>query len=504
MMLDIVGSSYELAQKSLSSQRTINWVVEHLTNAGAKSKTVLMPTPGAEIKLEVMTDFEDCRGLFYSSTGPNGMPRLYGVWGYTVFRFAESLNGVYPIGSISSGATPVRMMDNGFRFVVADGINLWEYPLNAEDGDANTLISSGLPPIAGLTPVENVSPTHVAFLGQRLLINSQSTNQWYFSGLPKQDTPLEWGAADFYTMATSANNILAVASCNGSLWIFGYKAVEIWRTNDNQYDPYSYSAGSQSSIGIVAAQSVATVNNMIFWLGGSEVGAAGVYMGQGTSMNRISDMAIEDQIMSLADQTDALGWAYSHKSMVYYVLSFPNSNRTFVYEVTTNTWTERLLRDIESGEWLVYPYQFGIVVRGEIYTGLIGAHPSYLIRLSEDLFTEFDGRQVVRQRTAQPIFDSLDKIQTRELAVDMEVGVTPLLSGYGSDPKLQLEVSNDAGYTYGSVKTMSTGKQGAYRTYVRRRIPNLGRSFVFRLTTSYPGPCAIYQARLDYQPCSNT
>jgi hypothetical protein len=194
--------------------------------------------------------------------------------------------------------------------------------------------------------------------------------------------------------------------------------------------------------------------------------------------------------------------------MTFYVLSFPSANTTLVYEVSTNTWTYRNSRNIASGTWETYPYQFGVVVAGNIYTGLIspvtGSYPSYLVQLSEDAFTEFDGRQVVRERVSQVYFDTMNKIQTREIAIDMEVGVTPLLSGYGSDPQIGIEVSSDGGLTYGKINNVSIGKQGNYRKLVRKRIPNLGRSFAFRLTTSYPGPCSIYQARLDYQTCPNT
>lgn len=507
-MIELIGASVEMKQKNLSSQRTINFILKQLNDAGVKSPKFLAPTPGAMVQLPIGTALaEDCRGLYVASSGPSPTrePVLYGVWGSTVYRFNQSLTAAYDIGNIAGGSGSVSMTDNGFFFIVVDGSDMWKYPLLATDADANILSAVQLPYAAGIDPPELIKPTHVGFLAQRLIVNAATTNQWYFTDLPLPDGSPIFQDSNFYSAESSSDPCRALMVSNGSLWIYGYRSYEIWRSGgQNQDDPFSFVGGSQSSIGIQAINSLATVNNYIFWLGSSDVGAAGVYMGNSTSADRISTPAIEDQIGSIKDKTEAIGWCYSEKGYMYYLLSFPTANRTFVYECITQTWTERLRMDQQTALWLVNPYQYGVYFNNEIYCGLIGGHSPILCRMNDEIYTDFDGIPVTRQRITQVYFEEFNRIQTQELVVDMEVGTTPFLIGQGSDPHMQLEVSRDGGNTYGNVQKKSIGKQGNYRKIVRWNTCTTGRAFTYRLTFADNCSCSIYSGRLNYKPCVRT
>ena len=507
--IDLIGQSFELKQKNLSSQRTINYILKQVNDAGVKSPKFLAPTPGAVIQHTVSTDLADCRGLYYSSSGPasdNFISKLYGVWGNVVYRFNTALTAAYPIGNVTEGGN-ISMTDNGFDFVVVDGQGCWKYPLLAENNDAKTLVSVLLPDAAGIVPATPIRPTHIAFLAQRLIVNSQAGNQWYFTDLPTETDSVVFHPDNFYSAESSSDVIQGLMVSNGSLWIYGYRSYEIWRgTGGNQDDPFNFVGGSQSSVGIVGIGSLATINNYIFWLGGSDVGAAGVYMGNSTSAERISNPAIEDQIGSIKDQTAAIAWAYASKGYMYYVLSFPNVDRTFVYETVTGTWTERLQRDVNTSAWKVWPYQFGCFVNGQIVCGLVGknTHPAHLVKLDDDVYTEYNGDVVVRQRTTQVYFEDFNLVKGTELVVDCEVGTTALLTGQGSDPKIQLEISRDGGNSYGNILDKSLGQQGNYRKIVRWNGLGTSRAYTFRLTVAENCPCAIYSGRFTYEPCSRT
>lgn len=508
MQIELIGASFELKQKNLSSQRTINFILKQVNDAGVKSPKFLAPSPGAMIQLPIGTALaEDCRGLYYSSSGPAPTlePRLYGVWGETVYRLNAALTAAYVLGTVAPGSGPVSMCDNGFVFVVADGVKLWKFPLLDVDAGAGVLTSIQLPEAAGVVPTTLIKPTHVAFLGQRLIVNSSQTNQWYFTDLPTAEDPALFQADNFYSAESSSDPIRALMCSNGSLWLYGYRSYEIWRSGGtNQDDPFSFVGGSQSSIGIAAPNSLATINNYIFWLGSSDVGACGVYMGNSTSAERITTPAIEDQISMITDVSEAIGWCYSEKGYMYYVLSFPTANRTFVYETVTATWTERLRMDGVSAGWKVSPYAYGVFANGAIYCGLIGGHAPALCKLSDSIYTEFDGSPIVRQRTTQVYFEEFNRIQTQELVVDCEVGTTELLVGQGSDPQLQLEVSKDGGNSYGNIVAKSVGKQGNYRKIVRWNTCTTGRAITYRLTFAENCACAIYSGRLTYKPCGRT
>jgi hypothetical protein len=511
-IVPLVGQSYELKARNLSSQRTINWFLKSFgANSGAKSLTVMAPTPGAVAHLVIGSESTKCRGLYTSSsgTGPDFTPRLYGVWGATVYRFNVGLTAAYALGTVTDNGNPVSMTDNGFSFVVVDGLSMYEYPLSAEDG-YGALVAVGMPEIPGITPSTQVIPTAVSFLGQRLIINSANSNQWFYSDLGStnftvDNTSTSYVAAlSWYTAESSSDPILSQKISNGTLWIHGFRSYELWRTTDNADDPYSFVAGSQSSIGITSAASVATINNNIFWLGSSDVGAAGVYMGAGTTAERISTPAIEDQIQKLGTaQSIAIGQAYSWKGYLFYILAFPGTDRTYVYEAVTQTWCERLLRDLTKGDWHSYPYVYMTYYNNAIYSGLNLAD-STLCRMDDDTYTEWDGRQVVRQRITPCYFEDFNNITLKEIIMDCEVGTTPLLTGQGSNPQMLLEISRDGGASYGRLDGKPIGKQGQYRIPVRWHAKGMGRSIVLRFTFADPCPCTVFNARLDYAACSRT
>lgn len=506
MMVDLVGSSYQLNEGSLSPQRTINWYVEiyddGTENKDTKSPKAMMPCPGGVLAATISPDpLNTCRGLYYSSSGsaPNYAPRLYGCWGSTVYRFDTNFAVAHAIGTVSNNGEPVVMTDNGFDFVLVDGESMYSYPLNAQD-DAGTWATVELPYVPG-SSTEKVKPTHVCFLGQRLIINNRFGNTWHFSqlGLTTFDTI---GNLDFYSAESSSDPISGLRVVNATLWIFGYRSIEMYRSSDNQDDPYSYVGGSATQVGIKAPKSLATVNDKVFWLAGSDVGVDAVYMGSGTSMERVSTMGIEDQIVSCSQREQAIGWSYANNGNTFYVLSFVYSNRTFVYDASGKTWHERLARNINSGEWLVYPYQWGVYANNKIYAGTING--SALAYLDDNSTYDWDGAQIVRQRVSPIYWNQLNPVTMKEITIDCQVGMTPQLVSLGSDPQIMLEVSKDSGYTYGNIKQKSLGKQGNYRKVVRWNALGIGRNIVLRITVSDPVPIAIYQARLDFETCSRS
>lgn len=503
-IVDLVGQSYQLEDTSLSPQRTINWYVESYgdEDKDTKAPKALIQTPGATLVTNMTGDLIDKgRGLYLSSSGPlsTRAPRLYGVWGNNVYRFDENYITPYLIGTVSDNGDPVSMIDNGFDFVLVDGEQMYKYPLDASDG-TGTWETVDMPYVPG-SSTEKVKPTHVAFLGQRLIVNNRYGNTWHFSKLGETEFDTE-GNLDFYSAEQSSDPILALKSVNGSLWIFGNRSYEIWRTSDNQDDPYSFVGGSASQIGIKAPKSLATINDMVVWLGASDVGVDAVWVGSGTSAKRVSNMGIEAQIVTCSQREQAIGWAYQANGNTFYLLSFPYSNRTFVVDLSSGLWHERLARDLASATWKVYPYQWGCYANDKIYACTIDGDA--LVYLDNKKFTEWNGSQIVRQRISPVYFSELNNVTMKEITIDGLVGNTQLLTGLGSDPQIMLEVSKDGGFSYGNVKTKSLGLQGNYRKVVRWNTLGIGRNIVLRITLSDPIPYTIYQARLDYESCSRT
>jgi hypothetical protein len=184
------------------------------------------------------------------------------------------------------------------------------------------------------------------------------------------------------------------------------------------------------------------------------------------------------------------------------VLTFALSGRTFCYEAGTKMWHERSTRDLTTGSDSAWRPVFAVRAYDKTYFGTLT--DSNLCSLDGAKYTEYDGRQIVRTRISPVLYQELDNWLLRELVIDMEVGATEYLQGQGSDPKLMVAISRDGGYTYGSWRIISIGKQGEYRRRVKANALGIGRNLVIKIQYSDKTPCSVYQARLTVDKCGRT
>lgn len=507
-MIDLIGPSYELKQRSQSSARLINWQLEKMDPHGdTKSDFMAVPIPGVQLQTTAIIPTDGpCRGQFLAPTGPDGRPRLHAVYGTAIVRYNVDMVGYDVVGKVADNGRMISWTANRFLVVLCDGLNIYTRPMNLADGDLTTFTPISLPEVPG-NPGVKITPTHVGALAQRVVCAaSNAADQWFFSEFPDAGSPntLTFSASNFYTAELSADVINALAVVKNTILILGTRSNEIWGTNNNKFDPYSSVAGSASAVGTEAPYSLAVTGDSAYFLGSSETGASKVYKMDGTTLETISDEALHEQLGSIpyASQTSAVGWAYSLGGQTYYVLDFPAVNRTWVWGSDTNTWHERLKRDLTTGTWKSYPYRFGVYNRGRVWLGTnVGPQLCYF---DADKGTEWDNSMVLRQRWTPNYSDELNNIQGRELVVDCEVGTTQYLTGQGSDPKLVLQVSTDGSNTLGNFRECSIGKQGQYRQTVRWFGLGTSKQMSFVLSYSDEPRCTLYQGRFTYSVCGRT
>lgn len=499
-LVELFGSTYKLGERGNGTRELINWYYEQYTEGNTKSNYAIVPTCGFDLVKRLSSNpLDKCRGLYLSSSGtsPDFKPRMYGVFGTKVYRFKADMTDAYHIGTVGDYGNPVSMTDNGFYFVVADGVSLFKAKLDDLDG-IPTWSQISLPVVP--KTAAQAQPSHVDFLNQRLVINSKNTNYYFFSNFT-DPTTLTGGEVfedgHFYSAESKSDPILALKVVNGSLWIWGTRSYEVWRGQNNQDDPFAFVGGSAGAIGCEAMYSTAVVGDLCFWLGASDVGTSTVFMGNGTTVTDVTD-GVYDEICMLSNRSQAIGYAYKSKENIFYVLTFESSNLTFVYDTTTKKWHKRLLRNVNAGTYEYYPYQWATVgADGEVYFGLYG-YDSCIVKMNLRKFTEWDGRLIRREAISKPIFDNYDMINMKQLMLDCEVGSTEYLDGQGSDPQICLQISRDGGSTYGNIVRKNLGKQGEYKQLVRWNMLGSCRFPVFKVWVSDGVPCAIFGTRLEY------
>jgi hypothetical protein len=208
VLQSIVGSSYEGKFKVVSPEISLNMFVEPIAadNDGYTSK-ILKSIDGNEAVLyfgnnsasktpnQDFTFGVGCRGLYTSTSSPDGVPYLYAVFDNNLWRIKPSLKAddCIKVGSIGATTQPVRFAESG-------GINSQLCIANNStntlicgtlDIDANVRLSVIQNPInpynpnnQNSNPLLNVSParsTHIVEMKNRILINDADYGQVFIS-----------------------------------------------------------------------------------------------------------------------------------------------------------------------------------------------------------------------------------------------------------------------------------------------------------------------------------
>lgn len=455
--------SYKSQSLQFSAQRCINGYAE-AAPADAKSSVVVYGAPGIS-------------SWSVAGSGPiRGARAVQGVL-YVVTN--TELRSVDSAGTASSsigtipGTGRVYMTDNGSELcVVVSGTAAYTYDLSST--------------FAEITDGDFLTPGTVTFQDGYLIFSEDGSDRWFISDL---------NDATAYDSTNRANaegrpdDLVRVYSDHRELWLFGTETTEIWYNTGATF-PFERSTSTFIERGCAAAQSVASDDNTIFWLGNDRI----VYRANGFTPQRVSDYAIEQHLREASSVSDAYGFFYTWNGHKWYHLTVPQIPATFVYDLSTGLWHERTSLGLDY-------WRIGGVV--EVY-GKVLAWDSTSARIGEisgTTYTEFSDsislEVVSPPQTPDQIADGKRLFCARfELAVEAGVGLN---SGQGSDPQVELDWSDDGGHTWSLRKPWrSMGKLGQYKKRLKWRRMGSFYNRVWRVRITDPVFRAIIAAYADY------
>jgi len=127
-------------------------------------------------------------------------------------------------------------------------------------------ISDALPFVNG-SEIERGVPSFISFRGHRLLLTCSNSTQFFFSnmnpdGFSSEDKIFPNG--NFYTTETKADKTLRVIGLD-VIYAFGSKTVEVWRDNNDNYDPYTTSINGNYLEGMSFPNAVAILRNEVYY-----------------------------------------------------------------------------------------------------------------------------------------------------------------------------------------------------------------------------------------------
>lgn len=416
----------------------------------SKSPLTLSEFPGLKRFLKPGTEGE-VRGLLVVNSS------LYSVVGNNVYRDSNL------IGSISSSTGKAWMGQNA------------NYQIMIVAGDTGYVYNWNIGTFAAITDVDFPGSVAFGFLDQYAITIDPNSGTLRNSEL---NDFLVWDGTAFVTAESAPDNLLSVIVDHQEVIGFGEKTVEIYKDSGISDAVLQRLEGAIFEIGIGAASSPAKISNVVVWLDDS----IQVRIIESYSPRIVSTDAITYQISRMSRIDDAIGMGFIWQGHAFYVLNFPTDNRTFAYDITSSSksqrdiWCELASYPVNGiNKWRGFSsYQDGKTVYiGDFNNG-------YIYTLDDDTHTDnLEPRP--RIWTTAAVFDrELRRTMFHdELELEVEMGAGP-----AEDPRVIMEYSDDNAKTWSAELWSSIGRIGEYKNRARWSCLGMSKNRVYRFTVT--------------------
>lgn len=474
MKVPLTGSAYTSRSIMASAQRSVNLYSEHNPEDSPFPATYYQ-TPGL-VTVATATTGGGWRGLYMSTWGT-----LFGICGNTLYTIGTNY-ALTVIGTISSSVGAVSMVDNGSQMIIVDGSSFgWTF-----DNTNGSFAKIG-------SAVAFYGASRIDLVDGFFILNRPGTGQFYISGF----LSTSFNALDFATKTGFSDKLVAVAVSKRQIFLLGDQTTEIWYNSGASAFPFARMPGAFIQFGCAAAATVQQMDGSVYWLSKSPQGERMVMRTENYDRARISTFAIEKEFQSYSTVADATAYTYQQDGHTFYVLNFPSANKTWVYDVATSEWHERMFLDSQGGENRqranCHALFNGNNIVGDWQTG-------NLYQMSLGLYTD-DGAPIRRVRSFPHLLSDGDRVMYKTFIADMQVG-QGIPSSFEA-PELRLRWSDTRGYSWGNHVSQDIGATGEFLTCVQFQRLGMARDRVFELSWSGNTKTALSGAFVDAEPASS-
>lgn len=476
IQLPLTGGFYQSRSIIANDTRCVNLYPES-NPEGSETPFTDYPTPGLTILREAGTADGPLQGAARCCyTASNG--GVYICVGATVY-FVDATWRFFTLGMLSAdGTTPVCMQDNGTDLVVVDG-TLFGFSISLE---TNLMIP--------YPDVNFLGADRVDYIDTFLVFNQPGTRNFYST----LSNVLTIDPTYVASKTSYPDNLQTLIVNHREIWLIGsQKSTEIWYDAGGTQFPFQIEPGVYIEQGCVAKYSVARHDVEVFWLGINADGKAMVFLGKDYKAQKISTYAIADEISKYPVISDAIGMVYQQLDHIFYVLTFPTANKTWVYDRSQNLWHQRVYLDNNGNENRIRPnfisQAYGKIVCGDWETGTLYEY---------DLLNNKDaGQPIVRIRTFPHLVNLSKRAAYSRFIADMECGTELDTDDY----TITLRWSDDRGKTWSVPLTASLGAKGDYLKWPTwPGTLGIARDKLFELSWSSPVDTALNGAFVNVTP----
>lgn len=455
----------------LSAQRIVNCFTEKQPQE-AKSPVPLFLAPGLSA---------------FAATIPNVPIRgfcvmqnvLYALAGPTFYQIDQFGVGT-ALGTGVSGDGIVGMASNGNQVCVVNGITGWIYDLTSN----NSTNTQGWQQITNgaFSPAQTVD-----FFDGYFVFDKVGSNEFFLSALYDGTA---YNGLDFASAEASPGYVTGTFQNLQLLFIFCQDHIELWYDAGAANFPFQRYTGGVINYGCISPATIIGQDGAIFFLGADKV----FYRLQSNYPIRVSTHPVEHIIQEDPDIAQATCCTYVIEGHKFVVLTLAASNRTLVYDISTQKWHERESWDganVSLGRWRG---NSAVTAYGNVYIG--DAFNGNVSLLDWTVFTE-QGNTMRALAFSAPLHQDRKRVFVSRFELDVQAGVG-LTTGQGSNPQIMLSWSKDGGVTFGKLQQWrSMGKIGEYLQRLRWLRMGNARQWVFQIQISDPVPRVIIAAHAD-------
>ena len=293
------------------------------------------------------------------------------------------------------------------------------------------------------------------------------------------------------------DNTVALCSNGSKLYTFGERSWQVFSYNDDKNNPFSSPDNAAGNIGIKAPNSLAILSTTAIFLGSSDVGENGIFMISDTQLSRVSTQDIEREIAQIVNPQNAYSSIWQEHQHLFYSITFEDSQKTFVYDISQNAWHYRSSYD-EKNRLQYWRYNHATFAYGRIYIGTKDA----LCYMDENKYSEHDGRPILKMRRGAVLVSNDQPFFIDELKLIANQGQHSFNDQYDNmelNPRVSFRYSWD-GSTWSDYEDAYLGKIGQYEYDTSLFGLGFGSFFTIEISTTENIPFSIQNVLINWTP----
>lgn len=187
--------------------------------------------------------------------------------------------------------------------------------------------------VSATAEIETAQPfaDYLAYLNGCIIANEKNSNRVRYTEpeIPNVNQPPVWSSG-FFTPEANPDKLQAVTAKWGELLLWGTRSVEIWYYSGNSPVPFNRVEGAYIERGVLSPYSIIAFDNSWFWFDHERK----LTRLTGRSLEIIS-IPFDQAFKNIREIYKATAFIIDQR---FYVLTFPYSDYTFVFDLYTKSW----------------------------------------------------------------------------------------------------------------------------------------------------------------------